>query len=384
MKNQTPKCLIVGAGCAGASCAATLAEAGFDEITVIDRRKGVGGNAYDCLDEYGVLIHPYGPHIFHTEKQDVYDFISRFTQLNGYQHKVAAKIGDQEIPVPFNLNSLKITDPDHYEQMRKLLCDTYGMGCRVSIVQLRKADDSRLRQLADYVYENVFRHYTYKQWGTEQVDETVLSRVPVLISQDDRYFQDHWQGLPNKGYTAMFESMLDWPGITVKCNQPAAELTCHSGMLYYQNQPFDGIVVYTGALDELFDYCYGILPYRTLDIVFTHYQQDKFQSHATVNYTVSENFTRISEFKQMTGQQCDGTTVAAEYSLAYDRQPGKDPYYPIVSAQATELYQRYRDLADQYPKLHLAGRLAEYRYYNMDAAIAKGIQLAQQILEEQA
>jgi len=379
-KRQT--CIIIGAGCAGSACARALADAGFSDIRLIERRSGPGGNAYDRLDEHGVLIHPFGPHIFHTADRRAYDLVSRFARLNGYQHTVVAKVGDLELPVPFNLHSLALAFPDQQVAMRQALIDRYGLGSRVSIVDLRRSDDSRLAQLADYVYDNVFKVYTRKQWGTEQVDPAVLARVPVLVAEDDRYFQDPWQGLPEQGYTAMFTRMLDHPAIHRVTGDGRDLLQLGEGVIYFDGHPFAGPVVYTGALDELFGYRLGPLPYRTLDIVFRHYDADRVQSHGTVNYTVDQDYTRITEFKHMTLQRITGTTTAAEYPKAYRPGAGQDPYYPIASRESADLFARYRQLAAGYPRLLLAGRLAEYRYYNMDAALVRGLQTAQAIQQE--
>ena len=380
--SKTDSCIIVGAGCAGAACGRTLADKGWTNIRIYERRSGIGGNAYDCSDEYGVLIHPYGPHIFHTNQQAAYDFISRFTKLNGYQHKVVAKVNNLEIPVPFNLHSLALAFPQQYGQMKEALEKRFGAGSRVTIIQLRQADEPLLQTVADYVYENVFRHYTAKQWGSEEVDPAVISRVPVLLSEDDRYFQDSWQGLPDKGYTVMFAGMLDHSDIQIDHSEALQHIKLADGRIYADGSLFTGPVIYTGAVDELFDYVYGPLPYRTLDIVMKHYPQDQVQSHGTVNYTVDQHYTRITEFKQMTLQKISGTTTATEYSKAYSRDCGTDPYYPIACPQSAQLYQRYLALAESYPNLHLVGRLAEYRYYNMDAALLQGIKTAEKIIGE--
>ena len=261
-------CIAVGAGYAGAVFARCAADAG-KSVLILERRGHIGGNAYDEYDEKGVLIHKYGPHIFHTNDKKVFDFLSRFTEWNGYMHKVVAKIGDMEIPVPFNLNSLDATFGDRAGELTALLTEKFGEETKVPIIKLREEGDPALAEIANYVYENVFLHYTLKQWGMkpEEIDPATTARVPVFVSRDDRYFQDAYQGLPTNGYTPMFEKMLDHPAITVELNTDARDrLTfTEDGVILFDGQPFEGQVIYSGELDELFGKINGALPYRTLD-----------------------------------------------------------------------------------------------------------------------
>ncbi|MBQ3101001.1 MAG: UDP-galactopyranose mutase [Clostridia bacterium] len=373
-------CIAVGAGYAGAVFARCAADAG-KSVLVLERRGHIGGNAYDEYDEKGVLIHKYGPHIFHTNDKKVFDFLSRFTEWNGYMHKVVAKIGDGEIPVPFNLNSLDATFGDRAKDLAALLTEKFGAETKVPIIKLREQGDEALAEIANYVYENVFLHYTLKQWGMkpEEIDPATTARVPVFISRDDRYFQDEYQGLPTDGYTPMFEKMLDHPGITVELNTDARDrLTfTEKGEILFDGQVFDGQVIYSGELDELFGRINGALPYRTLDFEFENIDAEQYQSHGTVNYTVDMPYTRITEFKHMTLQECDSTTIVREYSRAATEKD--TPYYAIISPENNAMYQTYADIAAKYPNLHALGRLAEYKYYNMDAIAARAIALAEQL-----
>ncbi len=375
--------IVIGCGAAGATVARKLAESG-KKVLILEKRTHIGGNCYDAYDKYGVLIHEYGPHIFHTNEEDVFAFLSEFTDWYLFGHEVVANVHGELIPVPFNLNTLhKVYDKETADALEKILIEEYGEGSRVPIMKLRENENPKIKSIADYVYENIFLHYTMKQWGQtpEEIDPAVTGRVPVLVSYDNRYFQDKYQGMPKDGYTPMFEKMLKHPGITV-----ALSTDCKSRMTFTENKvlldgnEFTGDVIYTGALDELFDCAYGRLPYRSLDFKFEHLEKDSYQGRSVVNYTVSEDFTRITEFKYLTGQMdVSGTTIVKEYSFAYTGAEGEIPYYAINNEDNQALYQKYADRMQAYPNVHLLGRLAEYKYYNIDAIVKKALQLADRI-----
>lgn len=374
-------CIVVGAGIAGATVARKLAEEKGRKGLVIERRSHIGGNCYDKPDDYGILIHEYGPHIFHTGDEGVRAFLSRFTEWYDFGHEVVAKVGDQLIPVPFNLNTLHMVyDRDKAERLEKKLIETYGEGSRVPIMQLRENEDADVREIAEYVYKNVFLYYTMKQWGQkpEEISPEVTGRVPVVISYDNRYFKDTYQSVPLHGFTPMFEQMLEHENIEVWLNTDCTDvLSFVDGKIYFQGEEFTGDLVYTGAIDELFDCRFGRLPYRSLDFQFEHLDVDSFQDHSVVNYTVSEDFTRITEFKFLTGQKdAKGTTIVREYPFAYTGAEGEIPYYAILEEKNEKLYDRYRALTENYPRFHLLGRLAEYKYYNIDAMCRKAMDLA--------
>ena len=380
--------LIVGAGYAGAVAARALADRG-KRVLVLERRPHVGGNAYDRLDGAGVLIHQYGPHIFHTNDRRVFDWLSRFTRWRDYQHRVVADLPDgtggrMTFPVPFNLTSLETAyGPERGRALGDKLMAAYGAERKVTILELRQNSDPEIRQVADYVYEHVFVHYTMKQWGQtpEEIDPNTTARVPVFLSRDDRYFQDAYQGMPLEGYTPMFETMLDHPNITVELGTDALERLDLSGeVLKVDGAPFAGAVIYTGQADELFAFRFGPLPYRTLDFHFRTLPQDDFQGYGTVNYTVDRDYTRITEFKHLTGQVKPGvTTVVEEYSRSYTGAPGEIPYYAIINPANNTLYAKYQAEADKFPNLYLLGRLAEYKYYNMDAIAGRALDLAERL-----
>ena len=373
--------LVVGAGYAGAVCARRLAEALNFKVCIVERRDHIAGNAYDYEDEAGILVHKYG-----TYNDRVHDFLSRFTEWTDYQHKVLANIHGTLMPVPFNHQSLKLAfGEEKGEHLYRKLVATFGQDKKVPILELREKNDSELAEVADYVYENVFLHYTMKQWGKtpDQIDPAVMGSVPVFVGDDDRYFpQAPHQGMPKDGYTKLFENMLNHDLIDVFLDvdvRSIMQLTDTSVMVC--GKPYGGEVIYTGALDELFGFDEGPLPYRTVDMVFETLPEDQFQPVGTVNYTVSENFTRITEFKNMTGQVVPGkTTIMREYSRTYLPGVGETPYYVINEPENIELYHGYRDRVAKLVNFHPVGRLAEYRYYDMDGVTASALELSDEII----
>ena len=376
--------IIIGSGFAGSVLARSLADQG-KKVLIIEKRHHIGGNCFDEFDEHGVLIHTYGPHIFHTSKKHVFDYLSRFTKWYEFGHKVVANIHGTLMPIPFNLNTLHMVyKKEKADRLEEKLISSFGRDTRVPILKLRENEDPEIQEIANYVYENVFLKYTMKQWGQtpEEIDPAVTGRVPVLISYDNRYFQESYQGMPLNGFTEMFENMLDHENIEVVLNTDAKDvlnIDTEENKIYYNNEQFEGKVIYTGALDELFDCKYGRLPYRSLKFIFEHYSQPDFQGHSVVNYTVSEDYTRITEFKHLTGQQIDSTTIMKEYPFAYSGKEGEIPYYAIANDENHALYNKYLELVKNIPNFHLLGRLAEYKYYNIDAMCEKALELANKL-----
>lgn len=385
--------VVVGSGFAGAVAARELAEQGGLRVLVIEKRDHIAGNAYDAYDDAGILVHRYGPHIFHTNSREAFDYLNRFSAFTGYQHRVLADWYGTYLPVPFNKTSMEIAfGPEKAGRLIQKLMDVFGDERKVTINELRAQDDPDLAEVADFVYENVFLHYTQKQWGLtpEEVDPSVTARVPVFISRDDRYFQDAYQGMPEEGYTVLFTNMLDHERICV-CLKTEAEsvfdLVFESGAedaplsaIRIKDEEFAGPIVYTGPLDELFLARFGRLPYRSLDFVYETHDEDYHLPCGTVNYTVSEDYTRITEFKWLTGQRGSRTTIMKEYPRPYEDPSTQIPYYAIVGEENDVRYERYRRLTDALPNFYPLGRLAQYRYFNMDKVVVDALDASHRIL----
>lgn len=376
-------CIIIGSGFAGATAADILAREKGKKVLVLEKRSHIGGNCYDVEDKHGILIHQYGPHIFHTNDKEVYEYLSMFTEWYPYSHEVAGYIDGEYMPVPFNLNTLRqVYGEEKAKILEAKLKAAYHEGSRVPILELRKNEDKDIQDIAEFVYQKIFLKYTMKQWGQkpEEIDPAVTGRVPVLISYDNRYFQDEYQGMPLKGYTPIFEKMLSHPDIEVQTGVDALSvLRFRDKVILYNGRVFNGTVIYTGPIDELFGCRYGRLPYRSLEFELEYLQKDEYQPKAVVNYTVSEDYTRITEFKKLTGQKADGTTIMREYPKAYTGEKGEIPYYSISNAENNNLYKKYRQLAKNYKDMYFLGRLAEYKYYNIDAIVARALKVARNL-----
>lgn len=358
------KNLIVGCGISGASLARLLADAG-EQVVIIDSKEHIAGNIYDYYDD-GICVHKYGTHIFHTSNKEVWDFISRFCQWYPYQHQVRGLIDGQIVPIPFNLNTLHAVFPESLaNKIEQKLLDNFGLNKKVPILELRKKDDTDLQFLAQYIYEKIFLEYTLKQWGKtpDEIDPGVSGRVPVYISRDNRYFQDKYQGIPIGGYTAMIKKMLTHKNISVKLKTP-----------FNSNMKYDRLF-WSGSIDEFFDYKYGALPYRSERFEFIKYPFSKFQDVAVINYPCNYDFTRIGEYKHFLNDQSDKTIVSYEYPETFV-QGRNERYYPIANTETDVLYQKYLKLAKDSPNIYFFGRLGDYKYYDMDKAVARCIELA--------
>lgn len=374
--------IIIGAGTAGCTAARLLAEQG-KKVLIIEKKNHIAGNCYDAKDEHGVLIHVYGPHIFHTSKEKVYEFLSRFTDWYEFRHEVVANVHGEYMPVPFNLHTLKKAyGEEKGKELEDKLVSIYGMGTKVPILTLMNHEDPDLQMIGKYVYDNIYVYYTMKQWGKkpEEIDPAVTARVPVNVSYDCGYFSDKYQGVPLHGFTPMFEKMVNHENIEIRLNTEAkVVLEIKNKKVYFEGNLFEGDVIFTGPIDEFFDCKYGRLPYRTLDFAFEYYEEDDYQGHSVVNYTVSEDYTRITEYKYLTGQKCKGTTISKEYPSAYTGENGQIPYYSIANDENHALYAEYKNEVVDISNFHLLGRLAEYQYYNIDVMVERAMELVKEL-----
>lgn len=357
--------LVVGAGFSGATAARVVADAGF-RVHVIDRRPHVGGNAWDTLDAAGVRIHPYGPHLFHTNSDRIVAFLSRFTEWRPYAHRVLAAVDGMLVPLPVNRTTINM--------LYGLDLDEAGAAAfldrmRAHRVPEATSEDVVMNRVGPDLCERLFRGYTRKQWGLDlaDLDASVAARIPVRTNDDDRYFTDRFQALPSDGYAGLFERMLDHPGISVDtgCEFEA----CRDAIAYRH-------LVYTGPIDAYFGACHGPLPYRSLAFEFEHLAGvGRYQPAGTVNYPNEHDYTRITEFKHFAGDERPGTTIVREYPRAEG-----DPYYPIPRPANEALYLRYRAMADRLDGVTFVGRLAQYRYYNMDQAAGAAMAAAARVV----
>ncbi len=378
------KIIIVGAGFSGATIARLFAESGKDVI-VMDKRDTIGGNAYDCYNKNNILIQPYGPHIFHTNEKKVFEFLSRFTDWNKYEHRVLAAVRkDKFVPVPFNLTSLFMLYPkDKAERIKNILIDEIGLDKKVPILQLRKHENQEVKKFGDFVYKHIFYIYTMKQWGfkPEQLGAEVMNRVPVYVSYEDRYFTDEFQYMPKEGFTELIRNILCHPRIKLKLGTDAnREITLGEDKIYYKEKELKGMLIYTGCVDELFEYKFGVLPYRSLKFKFETIKKSSYQQSAVVNYTTSHKYTRITEFTKFTCPEQENTVIVKEYSKPFKK--GKNiPYYPIPIEKNIAHYELYKEHAKKYKNLYFLGRLANYKYINMDIAVKNAMELFDKINE---
>ena len=350
--------LIVGAGFAGSVLAERLASQANKKVLLVEKRNHIGGNAYDCYDESGLLIHKYGPHIFHTNSSDVFAYLSHFTSWRPYQHRVLASVDGQLVPMPINLDTINRLYGTTYNSFN---LEEFFKSVAEPRDQIRTSEDVVVSRVGRELYEKFFKNYTRKQWGMDpsELDAAVTSRVPVRTNRDDRYFTDIFQVMPLYGYTRMFERMLDHPNIKILLNTDYREIKNHIRF---------SEVIYTGQIDEFFDFRYGNLPYRSLR--FKHETKDceLYQQAPVVNYPNEHAYTRVTEFKYLTGQKHPKSSIVLEFPCA-----DGDPYYPVPQKQNAELYARYKALADTTPGVYFVGRLATYKYYNMDQVAAQAL-----------
>ena len=357
--------LIVGAGFAGAVVAERMARCHGKKVLLIDRRDHIGGNAYDHYNKHGILVHRYGPHIFHTNSEQVFQYLSQFTSWRCYEHKVLASVDGKLVPVPINettvnlLYDLNLTSEEEVEEFFASRAEPRSL--------IRTSEDVVVSKVGQDLYEKLFRNYTRKQWGKDpsELDASVTARIPVRTNRDDRYFTDRYQAMPKHGYTRMFENMLDHPNITIELGCDFSDVV--DDIKYRE-------VIYSGPVDEFFDFRYGKLPYRSLQFQHETLNTEYLQPVAVINYPNDHIYTRITEFKHLTGQSHPYTSVVYEYPAG-----DGDPYYPVPTPENATLYKRYAELAAANKQVHFVGRLATYKYYNMDQVVAQALTLCRHL-----
>ena len=381
--------LIVGCGFAGSVLARRLAQEKDCKVTILEKRGHIAGNMYDCYDRHGVLVHRYGPHILVLNQRESFEFLSHFTQWTYYEHRVLADIDGVQVPLPINFTSIgQLFSPHRAQQLQQLLLEQYGAGAQIPILDLLCSSDPSIRDFAEFIYRKVFLDYTTKMWDLTptQVDPSVTARIPVRLSYDSRHFQHRYQYMPREGYTQMFRRMLDHPNIQVHLHINGVDhLQLKEGTVYLDGTPFAGQVIYTGAVDELLGYRYGVLPYRSLQFQWETWNRDFIQASPVLNWPDKRPATRRTEMKRLTQQEIAGvTTTLTEIPGAYHREDPvfSEPYYPIVNDACREQYQKYVWDLQTYPQLTLVGRLAQYRYFNMEAALLQAFSVFDQLCQQ--
>jgi UDP-galactopyranose mutase len=361
--------LIVGAGFAGSVLAERLASKADKKVLIIDQRNHIGGNAYDYYNKDGILVHKYGPHIFHTNSIDVFEYLSKFTPWRQYEHKVLASVDGQLVPIPINLNTINQMyglnlSADQLEGFFKSRAE--------KVDRIVTSEDVVVSKVGRELYEKFFRGYTRKQWDLDpsELDASVTARVPTRTNKDDRYFTDTYQAMPSYGYSKMFEKMLSHPNIKIMLNTDYKEIV--------DSIPYK-FMIYTGPVDAYFNYCYGKLPYRSLEFKFETVESENFQQTGTVNYPNEHPYTRITDFKYLTGQKHPKTTIVYEYPKAEG-----DPYYPVPRPENAEIYKKYQQLTAAMTNTYFVGRLATYKYYNMDQVVAQSLTLFKKLMQRQS
>jgi UDP-galactopyranose mutase len=366
MNNIKYDFLIIGAGITGITISRILAESG-KRVLIVERRNHIGGNCYDCHDENGILIHKYGPHIFHTNYKEVWDFLSQFTEWSSYQHKVRAYVDGKLVPFPINLDTVNYIYNQNFDSAQMV---AYLETVKIPVNNMKNSRDAVITKIGTDLYEKFYKNYTLKQWGipAEELDASVCQRIPVRFNTDDRYFDDKYQGIPIPGYTKLFEKMLSNENIHLQLDRDYRDV---QNAINYKK------LVCTGPIDEFFNFCYGKLGYRSLSFNFKNYTTDSFQDYAVINYPNDYDFTRITEYKKITGQKADSTTVSREY-------PGSEgePFYPMPTEKNYNIYKLYMEKNKKEKNVVFAGRLGTYRYLNMDVACLEGIKEARKLLNE--
>lgn len=376
--------VIAGSGIVGCVIARKLADKG-NKVTIYERRSHAGGNLYDCVDEHGIRVHLYGPHIFHTNSQRVYDLVNSFCELQEYNLVCGSVMDGKCVPTAFDFTSVDTFFPDEAETIKEHIRLVFGDRESATVLEMLDSEDEYVKKFADFLYEKDYRPYTAKQWGIEpeKIDKQIFKRVPILFSYGSRYFGDKYQAMPVNGYMELVNNLLDHENISLQLGTDCLEhVELRDDALYLDGERMKGTLIYTGPLDEFFGCRHGRLPYRSLRFEWQYSTRDSFQDMPVVAYPQAEGYTRITEYKKLPAQHVQGTTYAVEYPLPYRAGEQHEPYYPVMTEESCALYEKYAAEAKKIGGLVCCGRLAEFKYYNIDQAIERALETADALLQE--
>lgn len=374
--------VVVGCGLTGCVIARHMAENG-KKVLILERRDHIGGNMFDYTDEHGFLVQKYGPHTFHTVKKYLYDYMCRFEEWEEYKLTCGAEIDGKCTPTPFNFQTIDdfYSEPDAAELKRRIK-RVFGDRTTATVVETLECADQMVREYAKFLFDKDYSLYTAKQWGIspKEIDVSVLKRVPLRFSYEVGYFDDAFQVMPKHSFTDFFEKLLSHPNLTVKLGENALTyININGNAVFLDGKKAEIPVIYTGALDELFEYQYGRLPYRSLRFEWKYEEKDSIQDMPVVAYPQAEGFTRITEYKKLPIQNKAGSSYAVEYPLPYNPDETAEPYYPVLTAESQAQYAKYRALADSVNGLICCGRLGDFKYYNMDQALERALEICEKV-----
>lgn len=375
--------LVVGCGLSGAVIARELAEKGY-KVRILEKRNHIGGNMYDYVDEHGILVHKYGPHTFHTKKKELYEYMRRYAEWDEYYLTCGAEIDGITTPTPFNYKTIDdFYTEEEAEMIKKEIEATFPGQDYATVVEALKSDNKTVVGYAQFLFDKDYSLYSAKQWGCKpsEIDPSILKRVPLRFDYNEGYFDDEYQVMPRKSFTTFFENILNHENIRVELSVDALEhVKIRDGKTYIDDECVDYPIVYSGPLDELFDCQFGKLPYRSLRFEWKYEEKDSFQKYPVVAYPQAKDYVRIIEYKKLPTQHVKGTTYEVEYSLPYKKGISNEPYYPLLNEESQQCYQEYSELAEKINNLFVCGRLGDFKYYNMDQALEKSLQVVEMIV----
>lgn len=370
-------CYVVGSGIVGSIVARELAEKG-NKVTVLEKREHTGGNLYDFTDEYGIHVHMYGPHTFHTSSEIVWGYVTKYCDFTEYILICGSDIDGKCVPTSFDFETVDTFFPTEAATIKAHIRDVFKDQRTATVLEMLESNDDYIHRFAQFLYDKDYAPYTAKQWGIspDEVDKDIFKRVPIILGYGSRYFDDKYQAIPTIGYTELIDNLLNHENITVKTRVDALNhFSVNNKRILYDGNVFEGILVYTGPVDELFGCKYGSLPYRSLRFEWKHEDIESFQELPIVAYPLADGYTRITEYKKLPYQEVQGTTYAVEYPLPYKEGEKMEPYYPVLTDQSKQLYEKYKNDANKVPNLVCCGRLADFKYYNMDQAVERALEV---------